>query len=134
MYGSRVRRRTQLPLLAVLAVLALGPASAALAQSAGDRQYTDPLAGGGQSQPQPRQDDTPVDSGTTDDAGTSAPAAPTPAPDSSSSAAAETTAAPQAALPRTGADTLLVAVLGLALTAGGWMALALPRRSRHARR
>jgi hypothetical protein len=128
MDGFGVRRGTGATVAAVLTILALSPATAALAQSAGDRQYADPLVTDGQSSPSSQGDgasggDTP----------TSAPATPAPAPDTPSSTAAETAAAPQAALPRTGAEPLALAATGLALAACGALGLALPRRARHAR-
>lgn len=133
MDGFGARRRTSATVAAVLAVLALAPASTALAQSAGDRQYSDPLVtdGGGQSGQQspssPGGGDTP----------TSAPATPAPAAapdDTTSNVAGESAATSQATLPHTGAEPLALAAIGLALAAAGGLALALPRRRRHARR
>jgi LPXTG-motif cell wall-anchored protein len=125
MDGSSARRRTRATVVTALAILMLTPAPAALAQSAGDEQYADPLAGdgGGQEQqaPQSRND------GGSGDSGASAPATPTPA-------APVPEAAPEAALPRTGTDARLPAGLGVALTAIGAAGLAAARRSRHARR
>jgi LPXTG-motif cell wall-anchored protein len=116
--------------VALLAVLALAPAPAALAQSAGDRQYADPLVGDGD-QPQQSPQPSPDDGG--DDGSTPATPAPAPAPDSGAGAAAET-AAPgtEAALPRTGGDARLLAGLGAALIAAGALGLAVARRSRDA--
>lgn len=112
----------------MFAILALALPSAALGQSAGDRQYADPLVTGGQSDPQPAQPqggDTP----------TSSPAEPSPAraPDTTLPDGAEIAAPSEATLPRTGAEPLALALAGLALVACGVLGLALPRRSRHAR-
>jgi LPXTG-motif cell wall-anchored protein len=109
-------------------VLTVAPMSSALAQSAGDRQYADPLVTDGQSDPQPAQPqggDTP----------TSSPAepSPAPAPDTTLPDGAEIAAPSEATLPRTGAEPLALALAGLALAACGALGLALPRRSRHAR-
>jgi LPXTG-motif cell wall-anchored protein len=133
MDGFGALRRTSAIVAAVLTVLALTPTTAAVAQSAGDRQYADPLVtdGGGQSGQQ-----SPSSQGD-GDTPTSAPAAPAPAPgpdDTTSSVAGETAAAPQATLPHTGTEPLALAALGLALASIGGLALALPRRRRHARR
>lgn len=113
-------------------VLTLAAPSYALAQSAGDRQYADPLVtdGGGQSKQSPSPQGG-------DGAATPAPApSPAPAPDDSSAATGGDAApAPaQATLPRTGAEPLLLALAGLVLAACGALGLALPRRARHARR
>jgi hypothetical protein len=131
MDGFGVHRRTAVTAAAVLTVLASMPTSLAFAQSAGDRQYADPLVtdGGGQSEqrsPSSQSDgDTP----------TSSPAepAPAPAPDTTSSDGAEVAAPAAATLPRTGAEPVAVALAGLALAACGALGLALPRGSRHAR-
>jgi LPXTG-motif cell wall-anchored protein len=98
--------------MAVAAVLfALLPAAAA-AQSAGDEQYEDPLAGQQESeQPQP----------------TATPAPAAPAPDADSAQAPAPAAAPAgpapsagaAQLPRTGEDPLLAALAGAFLLASG---------------
>ena len=107
-------------LLASLFLLA-SPATA-LAQSAGDEQYVDPIE-----EPAPPSDgggETPSGSGTAPSA-PSAPAAPA-APTEPG-----TTATPTAAgeLPRTGMDAVLIALAGCALLlAGLGVRLALPRR------
>jgi hypothetical protein len=99
--------RRRLTVLAAAALLA-APAPA-LGQSAGDEQYEDPFAGGGQSQPTP----------------TPAPAAPAPEP---SQPATESTppnppAAPasqqQPQLPRTGLDAAAVLAIGAVLLGAG---------------
>lgn len=94
--------------MAVAAVLfALLPAAAA-AQSAGDEQYEDPLAGQQESeQPQPTA--------------TPAPAAPAPDADSAQAPAPAGPApsAGAAQLPRTGEDPLLAALAGAFLLASG---------------
>ena len=130
MDGFGARRRTAATAAAVLTVLALAPAASALAQSAGDRQYADPLVtdGGGQSGQQspasPGGDATPAPE----------PAPTTAAPDDSSAVATDTAAPPaEATLPRTGGEPVPLAIAGLALAAAGALGLALPRRSRHAR-
>jgi LPXTG-motif cell wall-anchored protein len=96
------------PLALAATMLALLPASA-LAQSAGDEQYSDPF---GSATPQPKAAAAP------------APAAPaTSQPATAAQAAPATTpaAAPaqQAQLPRTGADAVLVALAGALLLATG---------------
>ena len=128
MDGLRARRRTAATVAGVLAVLTLAPTTAAVAQSAGDRQYADPLVtdGGGQSGQQ-----SPPSQGN-GDTPTSAPAV--GADDSTSSPGSESAATPQATLPHTGTEPLVLAAVGLALALGGGLALALPRHQRHARR
>jgi len=133
MDGFGARRRTSATIAAVLAVLALAPTTAAVAQSAGDHQYADPLVtdDGGQSGQQ-----SPSSQGG-GDTPTSVPATPTPTPvpdDTTSSVAGEIAAASQATLPHTGTEPLALAAIGLALATAGGLALALPRRRRHARR
>ena len=114
---------------ALVSLLLLGaPAPAALAQSAGDEQYQDPLpqappgdgggggAAGGDGPPIPPQgpDSTgapPSDSG----------------PDATTGAPGATTAAGE--LPRTGAEPVLMAAFGFALLlTGAGLRLAAPRR------
>ena len=99
--------------------LLLGAPTAALAQSAGDQQYFDPVG--------------PDDGGTGNSGSTgSTPSpAPAPAPTTGTSAAtpAPTTATPAAAaegtpaapgeLPRTGGDPLIIAVFGVAMLLTG---------------
>lgn len=113
--------------LLVSGLLALGTAAPALAQSAGDEQYSDPLAG--QSSPKPSQSSkssspslTPAPQGSSAGSGSSgsgagsAAPAPTPAPaPSSPSAAAPAASSSARQLPRTGFDTMTVAALGGAL-------------------
>ncbi len=132
MDGCGALRRTSATVVAVFAVLTLAPTTAAVAQSAGDRQYADPLVtdGGqsGQQSPSSQGDgDTP----------TSAPVTPAPtagSDDTTSGVAGETSAAPEATLPHTGAEPLALAAVGLAFATAGGLALALPCRRRHARR
>jgi len=118
---------------AALTVLALTAPSSALTQSAGDRQYADPLVteGGGRSGQQ-------APSSPGGDGSATPEPAPTPAPTPGDSPAAVTDAAPvapaEATLPHTGAEPLALALTGLALAACGVVGLALPRRARHARR
>jgi LPXTG-motif cell wall-anchored protein len=92
-------------LLAALLGLTLAAPSAAFAQGAGDDQYQDPF---GDEQAQTQTDggegglsQTPPDTGGGGDAGT-----PAPAP---------STGAPSAALPNTGSDARLLALLGASM-------------------
>jgi LPXTG-motif cell wall-anchored protein len=97
------RWRLSLSLIAVL--FALLPAGA-LAQSAGDEQYEDPFA-----------DEPAQEAPAAPPASTPAPAAP-----AAPATAGQAPAAPQAAaaqLPRTGAETWLLALAGLALLCAG---------------
>ena len=106
--------------LVALAMLLLA-APAALAQSAGDRQYSDPLAGGdGQGAPAPRPQggDAPADSGAPAGGETPTPV-PEPVAPTATDGAETAPGSPSAALPRTGADAALLAVLGLALLTVG---------------
>lgn len=116
-------KRTSIASIAVAGALAL-PASA-LAQSAGDNQYQDPLANpnsGSQqrSTPAPRSAPAPSQGSS---AGTSSGSAGT----STAPAAPSTTAAPASGLPRTGSDPAPLALVGVALLGGG---LALRRLAR----
>lgn len=122
MDGSGVRRRTPPTAiaslaLATLALWALGPVGAA-AQSAGDRQYADPLAGGGQEPAPPSGGGTGADQ---PDAPTPVPAPTAPAPsgpDTSTGGADGSTAAPAAGgetLPHTGAEPVPAVATGLLL-------------------
>jgi LPXTG-motif cell wall-anchored protein len=128
MDGSGARLRTRLTALVAGASIALcACAPAALAQSAGDRQYSDPIVGdGGGSTDQPSETpsgpDTPTSSDDAPSTGSAAPSAPPPA-----GAEPATTSA----LPRTGADAGLLAAIGLTLLAAG--ALARPRPAPAAR-
>lgn len=133
MDGSGVRRRTAATVAAVLTLLTLASPSSALAQSAGDRQYADPLVTDGGGQSEQRSPSSPDGH----DAATPEPApAPAPAPaDSSAAVTGDTAAAPaETTLPRTGAEPLPMALGGLLLAACGALGLALPRHGRHARR
>jgi LPXTG-motif cell wall-anchored protein len=129
MDGSVRRRRTRALTLATAAVTAVAAmslaAGAAFAQSAGDRQYADPLAGddgaGGRQEPQQPP------SGADDSPGTTAtPPASAPAP----SAGSATSADGSATLPRTGMESSPLVAVGLALLALG--ALGRPRGDRRA--
>ena len=99
------------------ALLALALPGAALAQTPGDDQYTDPFGGDNQEQPSsPSQDEaTPTP--------TPAPETPAPAPAPAAAPApattSQTTADPSAQLPRTGGDPLPFAVAGFWLVLGG---------------
>ena len=125
MDGSRARRRTFAAALATVAALSLAPA--ALAQSAGDDQYSDPLAGGGQ---EPRQSPSTPGGGDTPSPAPPPPApapAPAPAPsgpDTSTSDDApsrSTATAPVGGetLPHTGAEPAPAVATGLLLLLGG---------------
>jgi hypothetical protein len=111
--------------LFVAAVVLSGPASAlATGPSAGDQQYTDPLAGSGSNH---------ASTHTSSTSSTPAPApAPAPTPSSSGSSAATTASSaptsatvpssggdPGKSLPRTGFDVALGALLGACLLASG---------------
>ena len=98
-------------------VLSLAAPAAALAQGAGDDQYTDPFGSG--------QND---DSGEEQQPGPEPePAAPEPAPTPAATASQEEPAG-QEQLPYTGADEGLVALAGVVMLAGG-IALRLRVRS-----
>jgi LPXTG-motif cell wall-anchored protein len=132
MDGFGVSRRTAATVAAVLTVLALTPTSLALAQSAGDRQYADPLVtdGGDQSGQQ-----SPSAQGGDDRSPSEPTPTPSPAPDDSSAVATSDAAAPaETTLPHTGAEPRVLAAAGLVLAACGALGLALPRRARDARR
>jgi hypothetical protein len=104
--------------VAIVLSLPLGLVPVAAAQSAGDDQYADPLGGGGGDQggqaPEPQGGDTPTSS---DDpappAGSDDPVALPPGAEPAADAAPSTT------LPRTGAATAPLALVGLALLACG---------------
>jgi LPXTG-motif cell wall-anchored protein len=99
-------------LLAALA-LALAAPAAALAQGAGDDQYTDPFGGGQSDQPESSGDDEPE---AAPEPAAPEPAAPAPAAET---AQQEPAADEPAQLPYTGADEGLVALAGMILLAGG---------------
>ena len=119
-----------LALLIVAAAFLAAPA-AALGQSAGDEQYTDPFQGGdGGSQEQPaQQPEQPVERAPTEPAAPAPtePAAPAPGGNGTAEAAPTTEAAPaaeatqegSATLPRTGGPVVLVAAIGYALLLAG---------------
>jgi hypothetical protein len=102
--------------------LLLGAPAAALAQSAGDQQYFDPVgpddggsgnSGSTGSTPSPAPAPAPAPS-----TGTSA-AAPAPTTTATPAAAAEGTPAAPGELPRTGGDPLIIAVFGVAMLLTG---------------
>ena len=101
------------------ALLALGAPAGAIAQSAGDEQYEDPLAGEQtEASPPPAsgsQGSTPPPAASQPPAATTPSAQPAPPP-----------AAGSEELPRTGGREALLASLGMVLLAGG---VALRRRS-----
>jgi hypothetical protein len=135
-YQYRMLRSRTLALLGALAMLAL-PASS-LAQSAGDDQYQDPLAGhsgGGSHSGSGSGSGTGAGSGNTgggrSGGGASTPAAATPTTGTSGATAGSSGAgAPQATaaqsgsgqLPRTGFDVILTIELGLAMLLTGVVA------------
>lgn len=119
MDGSGASRRTRATGVALPTVAALlasfAFATGASAQSAGDKQYADPLVnGGGQSQQQEQSSPQPQTG-----SGTSSPTAPPTSSLAPTQADAGTVASDAAALPRTGADVGLLAALGLLLFATG---------------
>lgn len=144
MYGSRPRRRTLLTV--ALALLALGAVAApsALAQSAGDEQYRDPLVTERDQRPaEPAPGGRPGDSeappasgpsGTVDAPPSSDAPATAPAPERVTPGDAFADDAATATLPRTGVDAWLLAALGVAALALGTVGLAVARDPRDARR
>jgi hypothetical protein len=103
----------------IAAVLVLATPGAALAQTPGDDQYTDPFGGDNQEQPSSPSQDQPDEAAPTPEPQpeTTAPApAATPAPAANAS---QTTTDPAAQLPRTGGDPLPFAVAGFWLVLGG---------------
>jgi hypothetical protein len=101
-------------LAALLTALALLAPASAFAQSAGDEQYQDPFGGNDQ------QSSSGSGTSSGGDSGTTAQAAPTPAPSSSTPVATAAQAAPASQqLPRTGGDPITPAVAGFWLLLGG---------------
>jgi hypothetical protein len=91
----------------ILAALALAVPAGALAQSAGDEQYTDPFV---EQEPPPEQQDPPADQ----------PAAQLPAAEGDADApAAEPAQTASSTLPRTGAPLVVLAAAGYALLLAG---------------
>jgi hypothetical protein len=107
--------------------LALAPAAAHAQNGAGDQQYQDPFAGGGQTQttPKAQQPSAPLSQ-----ARPPTSTRPTPAPQATTATAAP---AAQGQLPRTGLDVRLVAGAGLVLLLAG-LALRLRLRLTDGRR
>jgi LPXTG-motif cell wall-anchored protein len=101
----------------LVALFVVLPASGALAQSAGDNQYQDPLGGGGGSSgsTQPSAPSKPAQSG----GGNSAPTTPSQAPKTTRSVP----------LARTGFDAWIPAAAGLVLLVGGVLLLRTRQRS-----
>jgi LPXTG-motif cell wall-anchored protein len=114
-------------LAAAMAIAALALPAAALAQSAGDQQYQDPLAGqGGGGSSSPSTPSQP--SGSSGSSGSQAPAAPAPSTSSGSTAPAPAaTGSRSVPLARTGFDAWILIAVGLALIAAAGL-LVLPRR------
>jgi len=97
--------------LAALLLMLSAPA-AALAQGAGDDQYSDPF-GSGQNEPEEPEEPQPTPEPAPPESETIPPAQPAPA------TSAQATPEPQQQLPYTGADEGLVALAGVILLAGG---------------
>jgi hypothetical protein len=101
----------------LVAALALAAPASALAQGAGDEQYSDPFG--------TQQGDSGSGGGSSPSNGGGSGQAPAPAPAPASApapsgASAPTSSAPEASgLPRTGADAALVALLGCGLVLTG---------------
>jgi len=119
----------------VLMALALIPTTA-LAQSAGDEQYADPLAQRPDSSPAPSS--PAPSSGAQDDSGSgtapASPQAPTPVAEQSADATAAQQAPGAKPLPRTGVDVAPIALAGAGLLTGGLLLLALAGPARNRRR
>jgi LPXTG-motif cell wall-anchored protein len=114
--------------LIVTAALALSPAAALAQNGAGDEQYSDPFSGQpAPSKPKAQSSPAPAQQAPTQ----AAPSTPQAAAPSTAAPAAGTNSAPAAQLPRTGADVLPLALLGVVLLGAG-VAL-LRRRGAHAR-
>jgi LPXTG-motif cell wall-anchored protein len=121
-------RRFAAPIAAL--IIALTP-TAALAQSAGDDQYTDPF-GDEQSQSSGGSGSESGGSGTAPSAGSGSAAQAAPSTGAPAAAAASGTAAAESGqLPRTGLDAGVVAAIGAGLLGVG---LVLRRRTADARR
>lgn len=114
MDGSRVRRRAFASAVALMTVALLLLAPGALAQSAGDDQYADPLADEGQQEPQQEPQQPPPAS----DGQPSTPA-PVPVTPSSPATSAPTPETTTQALPQTGTEPGWIAIAGLLLLTGG---------------
>ena len=112
-------------MLAAALVPAL-PASAALAQNAGDNQYQDPLGGNGGNSGS-------GGGGGNSGSGSSTPSSPAQSGGNGSSAPAQPSQAPKATrsvpLARTGFDARIPAAIGLVLLAGGTLLLVRTRRA-----
>ena len=94
--------------LLVAAALALVPA-AALAQNAGDQQYTDPLAGTTPSHPTAHKSTT----------ATASASAPTTTSQSTQSTASSASSSRSSGLPRTGVDVVWLGLTGVLLLGSG---------------
>jgi LPXTG-motif cell wall-anchored protein len=110
-----------------MAVAALALPAAALAQSAGDQQYQDPLAGqGGGGSSSPSTPSQP--SGSSGSSGSQTPAAPAPSTSNGSTAATPSANGSRpVTLARTGFDAWVLIAVGLALVAAAGL-LVIPRR------
>jgi hypothetical protein len=118
-------------LLAALALVALPAAS--FAQSAGDDQYQDPLAGGGGGKSAPSTPSTPSggSNGSSSGSGTQG-SSPAPAPSAAAAAAPSSGKTSRASanvpLAHTGFDAWVPGLAGALLLAGGIALLLAPRR------
>ena len=99
------------------ALLVLGVPGAALAQTPGDDQYTDPFGGDNQEQPSSPSQDDPEPTVTPD--ATPEAVAPPAEPAQAPTANTSQTTSPAAQLPRTGGEPLPFAVAGFWLVLGG---------------
>jgi hypothetical protein len=109
-------RRSPLTVL-VLAIAMLALPAVSLAQSAGDNQYNDPLAGqhGGSGHSGSKGSG----GSTSTPAPATAPATQTPAATSAGTTGSQQTSAARSQLPRTGFDVILTIELGIALLLTG---------------
>ncbi len=126
MDGSRAHHRTPVIALATLTLAALALAPAAHAQSAGDDQYSDPLAGGDRQQDREPSSPGGGDQQSDAPAPAPAPAAPsgpdTPTSDGGTAGTTTATPAPSAtgeSLPRTGAEPVPIVATGVVLLLAG---------------
>jgi hypothetical protein len=113
----RVSRRLQTAAALLTALVLLAPATAALAQSAGDTQYADPLAGGGStSKTHASTKTTKTAPSVTKAPPVSLPSSTTTTPSSSSSSSSSSS---PTSLPRTGLDEWTLIGLAAALLLAG---------------
>jgi hypothetical protein len=108
--ASVFARRLPLALVAALALLALALPSAALAQSAGDEQYTDPFG---------QVDEGTGSGGNGGNGEGNVPAEPAPTPVEPAQTGQETVAPTGETLPRTGLHAVALALVGAGSLAAG---------------